>query len=142
MEVPERKEARLTDEAGKGPEQYSIDEVIRVPIELEDENGVAHVKAIFWRIKNPASVGPRGLNPDDTLELRGNGEAKTRAVVETTLKVNHQHAPGTYVCVAIQVYDALDNTTQIRNPEPYKVLKISANGDEDKRPGARFLSWR
>lgn len=131
----------MTEQASKVSEQYTIDDVIRVPVELEDENGVAHVKAVFWRIKNPASVGPRGLNPDDTLELRGNGDAETRTVVETTMKVNDQHVPGSYVCVAIQVHDAQDNTTLIRNPEPYKVLRISANGEEDKRQGARFLSW-
>jgi len=31
-------------------ETYSIDDVIRVPIVLRDEDGVAHVRAVFRRL--------------------------------------------------------------------------------------------
>jgi hypothetical protein len=34
-----------------GPEAYSIDDEIRVPIVLRDENGVAHVRAVFRRLR-------------------------------------------------------------------------------------------
>jgi hypothetical protein len=32
------------------PETYTIDDTIRVPIVLRDEEGVAHVRAIFRRM--------------------------------------------------------------------------------------------
>ena len=69
------------------PETYNIDDTIRVPVALRDEEGVAHVRAIFRRVRRPGNLGPRGLDPDDTLELRGNGRGQKQATVETTLKV-------------------------------------------------------
>ena len=56
-----------------GIETYTIDDTVRVPVVLRVEEGVAHVRAIFRRIRRPGNLGPRGLDPDDTLELRGNG---------------------------------------------------------------------
>ncbi|MGB3682951.1 MAG: hypothetical protein WA990_10755 [Rubrobacteraceae bacterium] len=119
---------------------YSIDDTISVPIELEDEAGIAHVRAVFWRIKNAGSVGPRGLKPDDTLELRGNGDQQTRATVDVTLKVDDQHAPGEYLCVAVQVYDPEGNVTVIRNPSPAKTIRIVEDGKKG-RQGPKFLGW-
>ena len=55
------------------PETYTLDDTIRVPILLRDEEGVAHVRAIFRRMRRVGNLGPRGLDPEDTLELRGNG---------------------------------------------------------------------
>lgn len=55
------------------PQTYTIDDMIRVPIMLRDEQGVGHVRAIFRRMHRPGNLGPRGLDPDNTLELRGNG---------------------------------------------------------------------
>ena len=42
-------------------ETYTIDDVIRVPILLRDEEGVGHVRAIFKRSPSgyPRSQGPR-----------------------------------------------------------------------------------
>ena len=60
------------------PETYTIDDTIRVPVALTDEEGVAHVRAIFRRMRRPGNLGPRGLDPDDTLELRGNAEGRRR----------------------------------------------------------------
>ena len=119
---------------------YSIDDLISVPIELEDEAGIAHVRAVFWRIKNPGSVGPRGLAPDDILELRGNGEQQTQATVDATLKVSDQHKPGEYLCVAVQVYDPEGNVAVIRNPSPAKTIRIIED-DKKGRQGPRFLGW-
>ena len=76
------------------PETYSIDDTIRVPIELMDEDGVAHVRAIFRRLRHAGELGPRGLDPDHTLELRGNGQNQRHITVETTLKVADEHAWG------------------------------------------------
>jgi hypothetical protein len=76
------------------PETYTIDDTIRVPILLSDEEGVAHVRAIFRRMRRPSNLGPRGLDPDDTLELRGNGGGRKQATVETTLEVRDEHEPG------------------------------------------------
>ena len=120
---------------------YSIDDNISLPIELEDEAGIAHVRVLFWRIKNLGSLGPRGLAPDDTLELRGNGDKQTHATVETTLEVSDRHVPGEYLCVSIQVYDPDGNVTVIRNPSPAKTVRI-IEGDKKERPGPKFLGWR
>lgn len=119
---------------------YGIDDTIRVPIILEDEVGVAHVRAVFWRVKQGSSVGPRGLDPNDTLELRGNGENQERTTVDTTLKVSDQHVPGEYLCVAIQVYDPEGNMAVIRNPHPPTSIHIVENGKKG-RQGPRFLGW-
>ena len=122
------------------PARYGIDETIKIPITLENEVGIAHVRAVFWRIKQGSSIGPRGLAPNDTLELRGNGGQQKRVTVNTTLKVNDQHVPGEYLCVAIQVYDPEGNMTVIRNPSPPISIHIVENG-EKSRQGPRFLGW-
>jgi hypothetical protein len=83
------------------PETYTIDDTIRVPVALRDEEGVAHVRAIFRRMRETGNLGPRGLDLDDTLELRGNGGGQKQATVQTTLKVRDEHEPGDYLCVAI-----------------------------------------
>jgi hypothetical protein len=44
------------------PETYTIDDTIRVPVVLRDEEGVAHVRAIFRRLRRPGDLGPRGLD--------------------------------------------------------------------------------
>ncbi|HZY64813.1 MAG: hypothetical protein M3N10_10080 [Actinomycetota bacterium] len=124
----------------KEPARYGIDETIRIPITLEDEVGLAHVRAVFWRVKQGGSIGPRGLAPNNTLELRGNGEQKKRATVSTSLKVSDQHVPGEYLCVAIQVYDPQGNMTVIRNPSPPMSVLIVENGKKG-RQGPRFLGW-
>ena len=85
--MPERAEA----------ETYTIDDEIRVRILLSDEDGVAHVRAIFRRLRTAGELGPRGLDPNDTLELRGNGQNQKRATVEVSLKVADGHVPGEYL---------------------------------------------
>ncbi|CAN5855979.1 hypothetical protein BH23ACT11_BH23ACT11_04540 [soil metagenome] len=122
------------------PSKYGIDDTIRLPIALEDEAGIAHVRAVFWRVKQGSSIGPRGLAPQDTLQLRGNGEKEKNTTVEASLKVNEQHVPGEYLCVAIQVYDPDGNMTVIRNPSPPKSIHIVENGKRG-RQGPRFLGW-
>ena len=67
------------------PETYTIDDTIRVPILLRDEEGVAHVRAIFRRMRRPGNLGPRGLDPDDTLELRGNGAGQQSGTTTATM---------------------------------------------------------
>ncbi|MGF1471254.1 MAG: hypothetical protein ACFB50_05850 [Rubrobacteraceae bacterium] len=124
----------------EAPARYGIDETIRVPITLEGDSGIAHVRVVFWRIKHGSSVGPRGLNPNDTLELRGNGEQQKHATIETRLQVNDQHVPGEYLCVAIQVYDPEGNMTVIRNPTPAMTVHIVENGKKG-RQGPKFLGW-
>ncbi len=74
-------------------ETYTIDDEIRVPILLSDEDGVAHVRAIFRRLRTASEIGPRGLDPDDILELRGNGQGQKKATVEVSLKVADGHTP-------------------------------------------------
>ena len=81
--LPERAEA----------ETYTIDDEIRVRILLSDEDGVAHVRAIFRRLRTAGELGPRGLDPNDTLELRGNGQNQKRATVEVRVRLR-QVAPG------------------------------------------------
>src|SRR5918996_5086598 len=114
-------------------ETYSIDDVIRVPIVLRDEDGVAHVRAIFRRLRYAGELGPRGLDPYHTLELRGNGHDQKHATVETTLEVADGHEPGDYLCVAIQVYDSEGNMAMIENPTPSRVFKIVDEGKKDDK---------
>jgi len=122
------------------PETYTIDDTIRVPIALRDEDGVAHVRAIFRRMRRPGNLGPRGLDPDDTLELRGNGSGQRQATVEATLKVADEHEPGDYLCVAIQTYDSKGNMVMIKEPKPSKLFRIAdLSGRNDRK--ARFLGW-
>jgi hypothetical protein len=122
------------------PETYSIADTIRVPIELMDEDGVAHVRAIFRRLRHASELGPRGLDPDHTLELRGNGQNQKHATVETALKVADEHEPGDYLCVAIHVYDSNGNMAMINNPMPSRVFKIVDEGKKDDKV-TEFLGW-
>lgn len=122
------------------PETYTIDDTIRVPIELMDEDGVSHVRAIFRRLRYAGELGPRGLDPDHTLELRGNGQNEKHATVETTLRVADGHEPGDYLCVAIQVYDSNGNMAMIENPAPSRVFKIVDEGKKDDKR-TEFLGW-
>jgi hypothetical protein len=122
------------------PETYSIDDTIRVPIELMDGDGVAHVRAIFRRLRDAGELGPRGLDPDNTLELRGNGGNEKHATVEATLKVADEHEPGDYLCVAIQVYDSNGNMAMINNPMPSRFFKIVDEGKKDDKV-TEFLGW-
>jgi hypothetical protein len=122
------------------PETYSIDDVIRVPIELMDDDGVAHVSAIFRRLRHVGELGPRDLDPENTLELRGNGHNQRHTTVETTLKVADEHEPGDYLCVAIQVYDSNGNMVTIDNLMPSRVFKIVDEGKKDDKV-TRFLGW-
>jgi hypothetical protein len=121
-------------------ETYTMDDTIRLPLRLRDEDGVAHVRAIFRRIRRPGNLGPRGLDPDDTLELRGNGAGQKQATVETTLKVRDEHEPGDYLCVAIQAYDSQGNMVMIKNPKPTKFFRIVDLGGRDDRK-VQFLGW-
>ena len=122
------------------PETHTIDDTIRVPIELMDDDGVGHVRAIFRRLRHVGELGPRGLDPGNTLELRGNGQNQTHATVETTLKVADEHEPGDYLCVAIQVYDSNGNMVMIENPTPSRVFKIVDEGKKDDKV-TEFLGW-
>ena len=122
------------------PEKYSIDDEIRVPVVLQDEDGVAHVRAIFRRLRYAGELGPRGLDPTDMLELRGNGRNQKRATVELTLKVVDEHEPGEYLCVAIQVYDAQGNMVMIKNPTPSRLFHIVDEGKRDDKK-TEFLGW-
>ena len=121
-------------------ETYTIDDEIRVPILLSDEDGVAHVRAIFRRLRTSSELGPRGLDPIDTLELRGNGQNQKRATVEVSIKVADGHAPGEYLCTAIQAYDADGSMEMIKNPTPSRVFHIV---DERKKDDNKmeFLGW-
>ena len=122
------------------PETYTMDDTIRVPLRLRDDDGVAHVRAIFRRMRRPGNLGPRGLDPNDTLELRGNGGGHNEATVEATLKVRDEHEPGDYLCVAIQVYDSQGNMVMIKDPKPTKIFRIVdlRNKDDQK---VEFLGW-
>ena len=122
------------------PETYTIDDTIRVPVALRDEEGVAHLRAIFRRMRRPGNLGPRGLDPDDTLELRGNGGGKKRATVQTTLEVRDEHEPGDYLCVAIQAYDSEGNMVMIKNPKPTKIFRIVNLRNKDDHE-MEFLGW-
>ena len=120
--------------------KYGIDDEIRIPITLENPAGIAHVRAVFWRIKQGGSIGTRGLAPNNTLELRGNGKNEEHATVEATLQVNDQHVPGEYLCVSIQVYDPQGNLSVIQNPTPAKSIFIVENGEKGRRK-PKFLGW-
>jgi hypothetical protein len=121
-------------------ETYSINAVIRVPIVLRDEDGVAHVRAVFRRLRYAGELGPRGLDPNDTLELRGNGNGQQQATVELTRKVADEHEPGDYLCVSIQVYDNNGNVVIIKTPSPSRLFRVV---DEGKRGDKKteFLGW-
>jgi len=121
-------------------ETYSIDDVIRVPIILRDEDGVAHVRAVFRRLMYAGELGPRGLDPNDILELRGNGNGQQQATVDVTLKVADEHTPGDYLCVSIQVYDAQGNVVIIKNPSPSRLFRIVDEGKRDDKK-TEFLGW-
>jgi hypothetical protein len=121
-------------------ETYTIDDVIRVPIVLKDEDGVAHVRAIFKRIQYSGGIGPPSLDPDDMVELRGNGRGQQQATVEATLKVRDEHIPGDYLCVALQVYDSRGNMQMIKNPTPSKVFRLVGAGNRDEQK-TEFLGW-
>lgn len=119
---------------------YTIDDEIRVPITLSDEDGVAHVRAIFRRLRTASEIGPRGLDPDDVLELRGNGGGEKKTTVEVSLRVADGHTPGEYLCTAIQAYDRQDNMEMIKNPTPSRLFRIV---DERKVNDQKmeFLGW-
>ncbi len=119
---------------------YTIDDVIRLPIVLKDEDGVAHVRAIFRRMLRGGNIGPPSLDPDDQVELRGNGGGQQHATVEVTLKVQDTHIPGDYLCVAIQVYDSQDNMQMIKNPSPSRVFRLVGAGNRDEQK-TEFLGW-
>jgi hypothetical protein len=121
-------------------ETYSIDDVIRVPIVLRDEDGVAHVRAVFQRLRYAGELGPRGLDPNDTLELRGNGNGQQHATVEVTRKVADEHEPGDYLCVSIQVYDTQGNVVIIKTPRPSRLFRIVDEGKRDDKK-TEFLGW-
>jgi len=122
------------------PDTYSIDDVIHVPIVLRDEDGVAHVRAVFRRLRYAGELGPRGLDPNDTLELRGNGNGQQQATVDVTLKVEDEHTPGDYLCVSIQVYDTQGNVVIIKIPSPSRLFRIVDEGKRDDKK-AEFLGW-
>jgi hypothetical protein len=121
-------------------ETYSIDDVIRVPIVLRDEDGLTHVRAVFRRLRFAGELGPRGLDPNDTLELRGNGNGQQQATVEVKLKVADEHEPGEYLCVAIQVYDSQGNVVIIKTPSPSRLFRIIDEGKRDDKK-TEFLGW-
>ena len=121
-------------------ETYTIDDVIRVPIVLKDEDGVAHVRAIFKRMLRGGGIGPPSIDPDDMVELRGNGRGQQQATVEVTLKVRDEHIPGDYLCVALQVYDSQGNVQMIKNLSPSKVLRLVGAGNRDEQK-TEFLGW-
>jgi len=122
------------------PETYSIDDEIRIPVVLRDEEGVAHVRAIFRRLRYAGEIGPRGLDPTDILELRGNGQNQKQATVELTIKVADEHEPGDYLCVAIQAYDANGNMVMIKNPTPSRLFRVVDEGKRDDKK-TEFLGW-
>ena len=122
------------------PETYTMDDTIRVPVRLKDEEGVAHVRAIFRRMRRMGTLGPRGLDPEDTLELRGNGGGQKHPTVQTTLKVRDEHEPGDYLCVAIQAYDSEGNMVMIKNPKPTRIFRIEDLGNKDDHK-MEFLGW-
>ncbi len=119
---------------------YTMDDTIRVPVSLRDEEGVAHVRAVFRRMRRMGNLGPRGLDPEDTLELRGNGGGQKEAIVETTLKVRDEHEPGDYLCVAIQAYDSTGNMVMINNPKPTRIFRIVDLRNKDNHE-MEFLGW-
>ena len=119
---------------------YSIDDVIRVPIVLRDEDGVAHVRAVFRRLRYAGELGPRGLDPNDTMELRGNGNGQQQATVDVTLKVADEHEPGDYLCVSIQVYDTQGNVVIIKTPSPSRLFRVVDEGKRDDKK-TEFLGW-
>ena len=121
-------------------ETYSIDDVIRVPIVLKDEDGVAHVRAIFKRMLRGGGIGPPSIDPNDMVELRGNGRGQQQATVEVTLKVRDEHIPGDYLCVALQVYDSQGNMQMIKNLSPSKVFRLVGAGNRDEQK-TEFLGW-
>ena len=122
------------------PKTYTIDDTIRVPVALRDEEGVAHVRAIFRRMHRPGNLRPRGLDPDDTLELRGNRGGQKQATVKTTLKVRDEHEPGDYLCVAIQAYDSEGNMVMIKTPKPTKPFRFVDLRNKDNHK-VEFLGW-
>lgn len=119
---------------------YSMDDVIKVPVSLKDEDGVAHVRVVFRRMRRPGGIGPRGLDPEDTLELRGNGRGEVETTVETTLKVADGHRPGEYLCVAIQAYDTKGNMVLIKDPKPTRIFRLVDLGHKNDRK-TTFLGW-
>jgi len=119
---------------------YTIDDEIRVSILLGDEDGVAHVRAIFRRLRTAGEIGPRGLDPNDTLELRGNGQNQKRATVEVSLKVADGHAPGEYLCTVIQAYDVHGNMEILKNPTPSRLFHIVDERKKDDKK-MEFLGW-
>ena len=130
--MPARKQSEI--------ESYTIDEVIRVRIVLMDEDGVAHVRAIFKRMLRGGGIGPPSIDPDDMVELRGNGRGQQQATVEVTLKVRDEHMPGDYLCVALQVYDSQGNVQMIKNLSPSKVFRLVGAGNRDEQK-TEFLGW-
>jgi hypothetical protein len=120
---------------------YTIDDVIRVPVVLEDHEGVAHVRVIFRRMRRSGGLGPRGLDPEATLELRGNGQNQKEVTVEATHKVADRHRIGEYLCVAIQVYDSHGNMVMIENPKPSRLLRIVDEGTREEDRKTQFLGW-
>ncbi len=119
---------------------YAIDDVIRIPLVLKDEDGVAHVSAIFCRVLRGGEIGPPSLDPDDMVELRGNGKGQEQATVEVTLKVRDEHIPGDYLCVALQVYDSKGNMAMIKDIAVPRLFRLTGAGNKDKGK-TKSMGW-
>src|SRR5215218_8347610 len=113
---------------------------MRGTVSLRYEEGVTELKDIFRWTDRQGNQRSRGLDPDDTLELRGNRGGQKQATVKTTLKVRDEHDPGDYLCVAIQAYDSEGNMVMIKNPKPTKTFRILdlRNKNDHKM---EFLGW-
>ncbi len=137
--MSEDRSTQRKTQQGKEPGAYSVGDTIRVPVKLKYALGIDCASALFRRLKPHASLGA-SLDPENRIELQGDGGKQTYATVELTAEVGSRHTPGEYLCVAIQIFDEDGYMETIPNPYPSKLFRIVEDG-ESVRERPQFLGW-
>lgn len=118
--------------------EYRQGERIGMTAQFEDETGVGHVRAVYYRAKEP---GTREMaNVSEVVELSGYGGGQKRVTVTLVGPHVTNQVPGEYFCTALEARDTLDNISNQNNPESAPRFRITAEGRKD-REGPKFLGF-
>jgi hypothetical protein len=111
---------------GDGMETFSLDDTIRVELDLRDESGVSTVSAAFYELKSG-----RGFM------MRGEVEGEPEVTVILSQEVTEEMLPGEYRCEGVTVYDVHLNRKTFSPDIHFRVENIP--GDHE---GPELLAWR
>lgn len=110
-------------------QHYSQGDTIRINMQFRDKTGVGEAIAMCPNTEEGSNA---------TIDLRGNGQGETSAVVTLEAQVTEETAPGEYRCQYIQVHDTEDNYA-IHHPDPeIRFIVDQKTGDFN---GPEFLGW-